>query len=111
MYLINEAEMNLKGTLPVLILQVLSAGERHGYAIAQEIKRSSRGVLDFKEGSLYPALHSQEKKGFIASFERRYEGRRRRYYRLTKAGAEALEAHRNEWRQISTAVTAILEGT
>lgn len=103
--------MNLKGTLPVLILQVLSAGERHGYAIAQEIKESSRGVLDFKEGSLYPALHSQEKKGFVSSFESREDGRRRRYYRLTKAGAEALDTHRNEWRQLSSAVTAILEAT
>jgi transcriptional regulator len=103
--------MNLKGTLPVLILQVLSQGERHGYAIAQEIKQSSRGVLDFKEGSLYPALHSQEKKGFIQSFDRKQDGRRRRYYRLTKPGAKALDAHRNEWRQLSTAVTAILEAT
>ena len=103
--------MNLKGTLPVLILQVLSAGERHGYAIAQEIKESSRGVLDFKEGSLYPALHSQEKKGFITSVDRSHDGRRRRYYRLTKAGAEALEVHRNEWRQLSTAVTEILGAT
>ncbi len=103
--------MNLKGTLPVLILQVLSAGERHGYAIAQEIKESSRGVLDFKEGSLYPALHSQEKKGFVVSVERRQDGRRRRYYRLTKAGAKALAAHRNEWRQLSTAVTEILGAT
>jgi transcriptional regulator len=101
--------MNLKGTLPVLILQVLSAGERHGYAIAQEIKESSRGVLDFKEGSLYPALDSQEKKGFIASVERRHDGRRRRYYRLTKEGEKALEAHRDEWRQLSAAVSGILE--
>lgn len=103
--------MNLKGTLPVLILQVLSQGDKHGYAIAQEIKQRSRGVLDFKEGSLYPALHAQEKKGFIASVDRRQDGRRRRYYRLTKAGAKALEAHRNEWRQLSTAVTEILEAT
>ena len=104
--------MNLKGTLPVLILQVLNAGDKHGYAIAQEIKQRSRGVLDFKEGSLYPALHAQEKKGFIASVDRRDgDRRRRRYYRLTEAGAQALEAHRNEWRQLSTAVTEILEAT
>ncbi len=102
--------MNLKGTLPVLILQVLSQGDRHGYAIAQEIKGRSRGVLDFKEGSLYPALHSQEKKGLIRSFDRKEHGRRR-YYRLTKAGAKALDAHRNEWRQLSTAVTEILQAT
>ena len=103
--------MNLKGTLPVLILQVVSQGEKHGYAIAQEIKQRSRGVLDFKEGSLYPALHAQEKKGFIQSFDRAHDGRRRRYYRLTQAGAEALETHRNEWRRLSTAVSGILEAT
>ena len=103
--------MNLKGTLPVLILQILSQNERHGYAIAQEIKQRSRGVLDFKEGSLYPALHAQEKKGLIQSSDRTHDGRRRRYYRLTRPGAEALETHRNEWRQLSTAVTTILEAT
>lgn len=103
--------MNLKGTLPVLILQVLSESEKHGYAIARDIKQRSRGVLDFKEGSLYPALHSQEKKGFIQSFDRKQDGRRRRYYRLTKDGARALEAHRNEWRLLSGAVSDILEAT
>jgi transcriptional regulator len=101
--------MNLKGTLPVLILQVLSEGEKHGYAIAQDIKERSRGVLDFKEGSLYPALHSQEKKGLIQSFDRTADGRHRRYYRITAKGSEALAAHRDEWRQLSTAITEILE--
>lgn len=101
--------MNLKGTLPVLILQVLSEGEKHGYAIAQDIKQRSRGVLDFKEGSLYPALHAQEKKGLIQSFDRTADGRHRRYYRLTRKGSEALAAHRTEWRELSTAITEILE--
>jgi PadR family transcriptional regulator PadR len=103
--------MNLKGTLPVLILQVLSEADKHGYAIAQEIKERSQGVLDFKEGSLYPALHSQEKKGLIQSFDQQENGRRRRYYRLTTSGKEALSAHRNEWRRLSTAVSGILEAT
>ncbi len=103
--------MNLKGTLPVLILQVLSESEQHGYAIARDIKQRSRGVLDFKEGSLYPALHAQEKKGLIQSFDRKQDGRRRRYYRLTDDGAKALEAHRLEWRALSGAVSGILEAT
>jgi transcriptional regulator len=107
----NGADMNLKGTLPVLILQVLSEGNKHGYAIAQEIKDRSRGVLDFKEGSLYPALHAQEKKGLIQSYDRTIEGRHRRYYLLTEAGTEALAAHRTEWRRLATAVTEILEAT
>ena len=103
--------MNLKGTLPVLILQVLSEGEKHGYAIAQDIKQRSEGVLDFKEGSLYPALHAQEKKGLIQSFDRKENGRRRRYYRITEDGSRALVTHREEWRQLSTAVTGILQTT
>ena len=103
--------MNLKGTLPVLILQVLSEGEKHGYAIAQDIKQRSEGVLDFKEGSLYPALHAQEKKGLIQSFDRKENGRRRRYYRLTESGSAALVTHREEWHRLSTAVTGILEAT
>ena len=103
--------MHLKGTLPVLILQVLSRGDRHGYAIAREIKQRSGGVLDFKEGSLYPALHAQENRGFVYSFERTEDGRRRRYYRLTEHGAKALDAHRETWRELSTAVSGILEAT
>ncbi|NKB88542.1 MAG: PadR family transcriptional regulator [Acidobacteria bacterium] len=103
--------MNLKGTLPVLILQVLSTGDKHGYAIAQEIKQRSEGSLDFKEGSLYPALHAQEQKGLIQSMETQCDGRRRRSYRLTKAGIEALESQRSEWRQLSGAVSDILGTT
>ena len=101
--------MNLKGTLPVLILQVLSTGEKHGYAIAQEIKQRSDGTLDFREGSLYPALHAQEQKGLIESFEVKRNGRRRRQYRLTRAGIEALESQRGEWKLLSGAVSSILE--
>jgi transcriptional regulator len=100
--------MNLKGTLPVLILQVLSTGEKHGYAIAQEIKQRSQGSLDFKEGSLYPALHAQEQRGLVVSIETESSGRRRRCYRLTRAGIEALESQRGEWRQLAGAVSDIL---
>ena len=59
--------VNLKGTLPALVLEVLRRGPSHGYEIAQTIKRSSAGVLDFKEGTLYPALHTLENDGLIES--------------------------------------------
>ncbi len=101
--------MNLKGTLPTLILQVLIPGPKHGYAIAQEIKKKSKGVLDFKEGTLYPALHAQENKGSIESYEKTENGRTRRYYQLTVEGLKVLERERNEWKELSLAITGILE--
>ena len=102
--------MNLKGTLPLLILQILSEGSCHGYVIAQEIKRRSRGSLDFREGTLYPALHAHENRGWVSSSEKVENGRRRRHYRLTRSGARALESWRSQWKEMSTAVDLILEG-
>jgi transcriptional regulator len=100
--------MNLKGTLPILILQVLTAGPSHGYQIAQDIKARSKGVLDFREGTLYPALHALEQKQFIVSSERVENGRRRRHYKLTDAGIDLLESERKEWQKLSGAVSTIL---
>jgi transcriptional regulator len=101
--------MNLKGTLPTLILQVLNREPNHGYRIAQHIKATSKGVLDFKEGTLYPALHKLENDGLIESYEQVENGRTRRYYRLTEKGHRTLEKEREEWKQVSKAVSFILE--
>ena len=101
--------MNLKGTLPTLILQVLAEGASHGYRIAQDIKARSKGVLEFKEGTLYPALHTLEGEGYLESFKQVEKGRTRRYYRLTEKGRKELIKQREEWRRISRAVTLILE--
>jgi transcriptional regulator len=101
--------MNLKGTLPTLILRVLESGDRHGYRIAQEIKATSKGVLDFREGTLYPALHGIEDKGLIESYEGEEAGRRRRYYRLTDKGRGQLVHDRKAWRQASAAINLILK--
>jgi len=102
--------MNLKGTLPLLILRTLSGGPNHGYRIAQQIKRTSRGVLDFKEGTLYPALHALEAKGYLESYEEVRNGRRLRFYRLTESGRKALNEELAQWRRVSKAVTLVLEG-
>ncbi len=67
--------MNFKGTLPTLILEALAAEPSHGYRIAQGIKERSRGVLDFKEGTLYPALHKLENEGLVESYETVENGR------------------------------------
>jgi transcriptional regulator len=101
--------LNLKGTLPVLILQVLSQGPSHGYQIAQEIKQRTDGLLDFREGTLYPALHAHENRGWVRSSERVENGRTRRYYRLTPGGRRALASEREHWQELSRAVSLILE--
>jgi transcriptional regulator len=102
--------MNLKGTLPTLILEALVREPSHGYRIAQGIKERSKGVLDFKEGTLYPALHKLENEGLLESYEEVENGRPRRYYRITKSGRAILVRDRAEWRELSRAVTVILEG-
>jgi len=103
------APMNFKGSLPTLILQNLSRGPNHGYRIAQEIKQSSKGVLDFKEGTLYPALHGLEAKKLITSSVREENGRERRHYKLTEKGRKALALERKEWLQFSGAITGLLK--
>jgi transcriptional regulator len=100
--------MNFKGTLPSLILDSLMGGANHGYRIAQQIKERSQGVLDFKEGTLYPALHKLENEGLVESYDGTEKGRPRRYYRITKSGRATLAKDRAEWRELSQAVTMIL---
>jgi transcriptional regulator len=100
--------MNFKGTLPTLILEALVREPTHGYRIAQQIKERSSGVLDFKEGTLYPALHKLENEGLVESYEGMESGRPRRYYRITKSGRATLARDRAEWRELSRAVTTIL---
>ena len=101
--------MNLKGALPVLILHSLQSLPKHGYRIAQDIREKSDGILDFKEGTLYPTLHSLEEKGLIESFTETEQGRVRCYYRLTTKGFRELKEQREEWHRYSTAVGAILK--
>ncbi len=100
--------MNLKGTLPTLILEALAHEPSHGYRIAQQIKQHSRGVLDFKEGTLYPALHKLENDGLVESYDGQEKGRPRRYYRITRSGHKTLAQDRAQWRELSRAVSMIL---
>lgn len=100
--------MNLRGTLNTLVLQVLEEGPKHGYWIAQDIKSRSEGVLDYKEGTLYPALHGLENQGLIRAEERTENGRVRRYYRITTEGKRALSKQRQDWSRIANAIDTIL---
>jgi len=100
--------VNMKGSLPLLVLDALSKGSSYGYQIAKEIKARSGDVLNFQEGTLYPALHKLEKGGFIEAYTVTVDGRRRRYYRLTEAGARALNEERTTWFTYVQAVNALL---
>jgi PadR family transcriptional regulator, regulatory protein PadR len=100
--------MNFKGSLPTLILKNLSQGPNHGYQIAQEIKQKSKGILDFKEGTLYPALHGLEAKGLITSYTRMENGRTRCCYKLTDKGKKELAKQQKEWDQFAGAISLIL---
>src|SRR5882724_8548178 len=103
-----QGEM-LQGTLDLLILQSLRQGTAHGHTIAHAIEHRSEDVLQVEHGSLYPALHRLEKRGWIASFWGTSENNRRaRYYRLTPKGRKQLTAQTGRWDEIVRAVNRIL---
>jgi len=100
----------LKGSISLLLLNLLSRGELYGYEILQEASRRSARAFQFKEGTLYPALHQLEKKGHIRSEWRTAEnGRERKYYSLTAKGRKAAAAYEKQWQHLTGAVAAILE--
>jgi PadR family transcriptional regulator PadR len=101
-------QQSLKGYLDPLILAVLAAGPLHGYAVIEELKVRSGGELDLPEGTVYPALHRLERRGFLGSAWTTAEGRRRRTYRLTTKGRRELESSRREWRTFARAVDGVL---
>jgi PadR family transcriptional regulator PadR len=99
----------LQGTLDLLVLQTLAPGAAHGHTIAHVIARRSDEVLQVEHGSLYPALHRLEDRGWIASFWGTSENNRRaRYYRLTRLGRRQLAEQTSRWDQIVAAVNRVL---
>ena len=102
----------LQGTLDLLILKILEFQPAHGWAIAHRIQEISSDVLQVGQGSLYPALHRLEKKGWVESEWAVSEaGRRAKYYSLSPAGRKQMERELTEWRRFSAAVTAIIQFT
>lgn len=100
----------LQGTLPLLILRVLSSGPNHGFAIARRIHLVSREALKVEEGSLYPALHRLELAGWIAGeWGTTDNNRRARIYRLTRTGRRQLDRETSRWQAIAGGVAAVLE--
>jgi len=100
----------LQGTLDMLILRTLLFGPAHGHAIAKHIRRTTEDVLLVEHGSLYPALHRLERKGWVAAkWEKaRERNRELKYYRLTKAGKEQLHIEESKWRQLARAIARVL---
>ncbi len=100
----------LQGTLPLLILRVLSSGPNHGFAVARRVHVVSREALKVEEGSLYPALHRMELAGWIVgTWGTTEKNRRARVYRLTGPGRRQLERETVRWQAIAGGVTAVLE--
>lgn len=100
----------LQGTLDLLILKTLEAEPLHGYAIAQRISQSSRALLQVPQGSLYPALHRLENRGWLAaSWGQSETGRETKVYRLTRKGHRELAREIADWRRIADAIGFVLQ--
>lgn len=98
-----------QGTLDLLILKAVAVEPVHGYAIAQRFEQVSRGVVQVPEGSLYPALHRLENRGFLAADWKKTEtGREAKFYRLTRKGRKQLEAEAAGWQRLIEAIGLIL---
>ncbi len=100
----------LKGHLDALLLASLENGPRHGYAVIEALRQSTGGRLDLPTGTIYPALRRLEEAGLITGSWSVVAGRRRRDYRLTAAGVQALSGKRSDWRDFAAMVSAALEG-
>jgi transcriptional regulator len=97
-----------KGSAELLILSLVEAQPRHGYEISKLIESRSSGVLTFRAASLYPLLYRLEARGWIQGrWVEKAGQRRRRYYRLTSAGADVLAAQRDKWREFAAAINRI----
>lgn len=108
----SEPTTLLQGTLDLLILRSLVAGEMHGLGVSRRIQQITGGTFVVKPGSLFPALHRMEEQGWIFSFWGESENNRRaQYYRLTKAGQKQLEAEMKRWGRISLAIGQALEAS
>src|SRR5579862_8918199 len=100
----------LKGSISLLLLNLLTRGDMYGYEILQEASRRSANAFELKEGTLYPALHQLERKGLLKSNWRTADnGRERKYYSLTAKGKKAAREYEQQWQALTGAIHAVLE--
>lgn len=108
----TEQTSLLQGTLDLLILKTLAAGELHGLGISRRIEQVTQGAFQVKPGSLFPALHRMEEAGWLTASWGESENRRRaKFYRLSRAGRQQLRAETEEWGRVSLAIAMALHAT
>lgn len=98
----------LKGSTPTLVLSVLRYKDLYGYKIIRELEIRSENAFEMSEGTLYPILHALEKEKFLESYWMEVDGRKRKYYHITKKGISELESKKEEWNSFSSNVTKVL---
>lgn len=102
----------LSGSTPLLVLSLLKDSDKYGYEMAEELAKRSDNTFELKEGTLYPLLHTLEKKGLVKSYTKETPGgRQRRYYQLTEEGRGQLERKTEEWKLFSEKVNAVIGAT
>jgi PadR family transcriptional regulator PadR len=107
----SNAEM-LKGTLDMMVLRTLVTGDAHGHTIAKVIERTSEDVLEVEQGSLYPALHRLEDRGWVSSYWGTSENNRKaKFYKLTEVGRKQLVSETNRWRTMARAIALVMGET
>ena len=100
-----------QGTLDLLILRTLAPGPQHGWAVSERVQLVSSDVLRIQQGSLYPALHRLERRGWVtAKWGTSDNNRRAKYYELTRSGKKQLEAETESWLKLAAAIAQVLEG-
>jgi len=108
----DEQTNLLQGTLDMMILKSLAAGEMHGLGISRRIEQITHGTFQVKPGSLFPALHRMEEEGWLEAAWGESENKRRaKFYRLTKSGRRQMEAESKRWSRISLAIARALEAS
>src|ERR1700723_4778524 len=106
---IEKSEL-LQGTLDMLILKIVALGSVHGYGISLRIRQISKEVLQVQQGSLYPALHRLEKRGWLeAEWGASDKGRQAKFYKLSAKGRKQLESEESNWKRLAQAVTKIMQ--
>lgn len=99
-----------QGTLDLLILKTLALGALHGWAISERLQQVSKDLLQIRQGSLYPALHRLERRGWIkAHWGASENNRRAKFYELTRSGRKQLEAEESAWRKLAAVIGRVLE--
>ncbi len=98
----------VSGSMAMLVLKLLSEGDKYGYEMIEALRQRSQNVFELKAGTLYPLLHNLEEKKMLVSYEKEVPGKVRKYYSITKEGRKMLAAKEEEWREYSNAVLHVL---